>query len=94
MSDARRTHPYAVIGVGNGHEVTWQVVRMHDLAVAGFGRNIITDDGVRIEMPIRRTWAAVHSAQTFADNLGSNDPDFQLVDPLVWIRAGTSEVVK
>jgi hypothetical protein len=90
---SERTHPYAVIGVGNGHEVTWQVLRMHDLAVAGFGRNIITD-GVQVSMPIRRSWVNIHSAQTFADNIESHDPDFQLVDPLVWIKAGTSEVAR
>jgi hypothetical protein len=85
MRDVQATHPYVVIAVETGYELVWQVARLHDLAIAGIGRQVVLDDGAVMDVPMRRQWADAKSAHHFADNI--DEPGFETIEPLVWIEA-------
>lgn len=80
--------PYTVIGVTEGDAIVWQVVRLYDLAVAGFDRNVLTSDGVQVNTTVCRSWGDYKAAEEFADGISDSPIEFNPVAPLVWVQRG------
>ena len=86
MRDDVQFPKHILVGVGNGEQVLWRIMRNSDMKVCAMERTYVTDDGLEVSREPRiREWLNSDAAAAYMtrieDGTAGMDPD----SPVVWV---------